>query len=110
MGGYGQLTYAPRSEREAGRQVLSTAEVPYLPNPVQPILAYAVQPPSSDSETSDMQKLRIDMHTLVQTCMQRPKRFKFKGETAQYALFRAEYAKVTSIYPHNPTQKLDALV
>ena len=57
-----------------------------------------------------MQKLRIDMRTLVQTCMQRPEGFKFKGEPGQYAMFRAEYAKVISCYPHDPAQKLDALV
>ena len=72
--------------------------------------AYAIQPPSSDSEASEMQKLRIDMRTLVQTCMQRPESFKFKGEPTQYPLFRAEYTKVTSRYPHDDTQRLDALV
>ena len=87
--------------------MFSNAEVSllsYLRNPVQPMPAYAVQSPSCDSETSNMQKLRIDMRTLVQTCMQRPAAFKFKGESAQYPLFCAEYAKVTSRYPYNPAE------
>ena len=48
------------------------------------------RPLSQRLDPSDMLKLRIDMRTLVQTCMQRPEGLKFKGEPAQYALFRAE--------------------
>ena len=64
-GVYGQLTYMPPSGREVGIQVLFNVEGPYLPNPVQPMSGYAIQLPSSDSETSNMQKLLIDMRTLV---------------------------------------------
>ena len=69
-GGYGQRTNAPLHGQEEGIEVLSSAEVAYPPTtgpyPGQPMSAYAIQPTTSDSEASGMQKLRIDMHTLIQ--------------------------------------------
>ena len=48
---------------------------------------YTIHLPSSGSEVSYIEKLHIDMRTLVQTCKLRPDGFKFKGDPTQYALF-----------------------
>ena len=100
MGGYGQRKNTPLGGWEESTEVLRSGDVPYAattrPYPGKPIPAYTVQLSHSDSDASDIQKLCIDMRTLVQTWMQWPEGFKFKREPTQYALFWAEYAKVTS--------------
>ena len=52
----------------------------------------------SGSAASDINKLRISMYAMAQTCMSCTEGFKFKGDPAQYVLFRAGFSKATTRY------------